>query len=196
MATPPVIGKTKLNLSEMMAIVVGYALASVIFRAFWPPAGVGAMRGTAAAVSFAWLGLAMSGPLILIKRGGARSSAHGRSALRARLTRMEKAWCAIGLYWIGLGLAAILVVRRGAIQLDIFFWVTMLPVLLPFAAWQPRVNREPIVGLADEILDEDPNLSRQRALQAEAGRWTQPAAIALVATWPVAWACMIGLGGR
>ena len=194
MATRPEHVGARLHLSEILALVGGYALASLFFRAFWPSTGLGLMRGVAATASFAWLGLAMSGPLILIQRGRFRKISHHAGGPASRRTRMETAWCLIGVYWIAVGLVGIPLIRRGLMGVDLLFWVLMFPASLSIIPLRPKKARpEGHAGLADDLLDSNPNGSSESTRQGESGGWTRWAAIVVVSTWPAAWGCMIAL---
>ena len=195
MVTRPELVGARLHLSEILALVGGYALASLFFRAFWPSTGLGATRGVAAAASFAWLGLAMSGPLILIQRGRFRKTSRHAGEPASRRTRMETAWCLIGAYWIAIGLVGIPLIRRGLMGVDLLFWVLMFPAVISIIIPpRPRkASREDSSGLADEHLDSHLNDSGPITREGESGRWTRGAAIVVVATWPAAWGCMIAL---
>jgi hypothetical protein len=90
-----------LHLLDLTALVAGYAMASLLVRAFWPSgssseAGVVVVLG----LVYLWLGLAMSGPLILaVRRRGSRDEP---AADPQSLSWAEMAWSIIGFYWIGL----------------------------------------------------------------------------------------------
>src|SRR3954464_14019162 len=56
-----------IHLLDLAAVVVGYSLASLLVRAFWPavePLAVPEL--SVIAIAFLWLGMAMSGPIILM----------------------------------------------------------------------------------------------------------------------------------
>jgi hypothetical protein len=189
-----------------MAIVLGYSLATILFRAFWP---VGEAFSSwivvvCAAIFYLWLGLAMSGPLILFFQGTGertdlpsqggriRSNAPGSrrllsadtvrqdperllsgpieprpQALPAR-TWAEIAWLIIGVYWIILG-AVVIPSRSRTFRVEdiVLFGLTPILATLLLRIFGPRPQ---------------PN------------GWTHPVAVALLATWPVAWLALILLG--
>ncbi len=109
---------------DLLGLVVGYALAALAVRALWP-AGV-TPRGPTLIVVFlfyGWLGLAMSGPFVLLRRTNDVDKVRrevSRPPKRARIgqplelrpeppprySRAESAWLLIGGYWIA---AAVLV---------------------------------------------------------------------------------------
>src|SRR4051812_48925126 len=57
----------RIQLLDVSALVVGYGMAAVLFRAFWPIGGVTVALGLFAVGFYLWLGLAMSGPLLLLR---------------------------------------------------------------------------------------------------------------------------------
>ena len=62
-----------LRLHDLVGLVVGYGMAALLARSFWP--GSRPLEGVPAvalALEFLWLGLAMSGPILLLldRRGG------------------------------------------------------------------------------------------------------------------------------
>jgi hypothetical protein len=167
----------RIDLMEVAAIVVGYGLAALLFRAFWPRAGVSLALAVFAIGFYLWLGLAMSGPLLLLRQrtpvqaaGGEQPSVPRRAGSR---TWAEIAWLLIGVYWIVLGVF-ILPVRLHSFR----FGDTVLFGAVPLAA-----------GLVMRLFGPRAPDSARPALP-----WTHHAAVALVATWPIAWLCLIVLG--
>ena len=57
----------RLQLLDLSALVVGYGMAAVLFRAFWPRGEVSPGILGFAIGFYVWLGLAMSGPLLLLR---------------------------------------------------------------------------------------------------------------------------------
>src|SRR4051812_29621485 len=98
------------HLLDLAAIVVGYGMASLLVRAFWPSGGRPPLAEAAVIVLvYAWLGLAMSGPLVLLIRRADPSAREveqgtgvGDNAATSGVTRTwaELAWLIIGFYWI------------------------------------------------------------------------------------------------
>ena len=66
--------RPRIRLIDLAAMVVGYGLAAILFRAFWPHTGVPPALGIFAVCFYIWLGLAMSGPLLLLRQ---RPTPHG-----------------------------------------------------------------------------------------------------------------------
>jgi hypothetical protein len=171
-------GTWRIDLVDGVAIVVGYGLAALLFRAFWPSAGVSPALGCFAIGFYCWLGLAMSGPLLLWRHGEVGEAAPeppgGRAAAGSR-TWAEIAWLVIGVYWIVLGVF-VLPLRLHDFRLGDTVLFGSVPLLtglvLRFFGPRPTHGRRP----------EDRR------------RWTHHAAVALLVTWPMAWVCLIVLG--
>src|SRR5437762_1798504 len=109
--TPPS-PRLRFQIQEILALIVGYGMAALFVRAFWPSSGLPRALGPAALVLYLWLGLAMSGPILLLRHreppprppDPQRSPAAPPVAAR---TWAEWAWLCIGVYWIILGLVLI-----------------------------------------------------------------------------------------
>ncbi len=88
----------RFQLLHVMGLVVGYGMAASLIRSQWSLSGLPTMPyGLLALVEFAWLGLAMSGPLLVgIDRKGL-----------TKRTGPELCWLMIGAYWIGLAIFSI-----------------------------------------------------------------------------------------
>ncbi|QEH36157.1 hypothetical protein OJF2_47170 [Aquisphaera giovannonii] len=173
-AAPP---EARLQLIDLAAVVVGYSLAAVLFRAFWPRSQVSPHLVAFASGFYLWLGMAMSGPLLLFRRRGeaapegpARAGAAASAA--DRRTWAENAWLVIGVYWIIMG-ALVLPGRLHAFR----FGDTILFGAMPLVA-----------SVAFRMF------GRRPVLPASAEAWTHLAAVALIVTWPFAWLCLIVVG--
>jgi hypothetical protein len=172
---------TRFYLLDATALVVGYGLASLLVRAYWPGPGSGTPSVwvvSTIGLVFLWLGLAMSGPVVLlIRRPPPAPEAPGDDPRPDPRTWAELAWMIIGFYWIGL---TVLVVPRrleGARLLD----SALLGVFPMLAALALRC-----VG---------PRRSWTSAGPGERGlTWTHRAGVALLITWPFAWVGLILLG--
>jgi hypothetical protein len=162
-------------------------MASLLIRTFWPTGGQPPPAEVAAiVVVYSWLGLAMSGPfLLLVGRpsgpagpgpvGGATRTPEDSAAINGSRTWAELAWLIIGFYWLGLMVLVVPVrLRRSPLQ-D----ATLLGVL-PIAA-----------ALVLRFLDR-----RSRPMRAgrDAPSWTHRAAVGLLITWPIAWVALILVG--
>lgn len=163
-----------LRLIDLLALVVGYGLASVLTRAFWPsfrslsPLGLLVLLG-----EFSWLGLAMSGPVLLALR---RSPSPEPSATRTEpstKTWAELAWLIIGYYWIGLTILVVPIRTHDSRLVD-----TAILGLFPFLA-----------AISLRFLG-----PRLRISSSTQPGWTHRAAILLLLTWPPAWLGLILLG--
>jgi hypothetical protein len=182
------------HLVDLCALVLGYGMASLLVRAFWPSGeGPTVVEAVVIGLFYSWLGLAMSGPLVLLFRrpasppvaseGGGEDQAAGAVPVKqapavpgAAHTWAELAWLIIGFYWIVLTVLAV-------------------PV---------RLNRSPLpdaalVGLfpiaAALILQRlDRRSRRPRPGPGDAPAWTHRAAVGLLLTWPLAWIALILLG--
>jgi hypothetical protein len=87
-----------LSLIDLAALVAGYAMASLLARAFWPMSGESeAAVFVVLGLAYLWLGLAMSGPLVLaVRRRGDRVDPAVNPP--EALTWAEMAWSIIGFY--------------------------------------------------------------------------------------------------
>jgi hypothetical protein len=171
-----------LQIQDVLALVVGYGMAALYFRAFWPTSGLPASLGLPALGLYLWLGLAMSGPVILLRHGPWRDPpdepAPGPSAASAPVasrTWAEWAWLLIGIYWIILGLFII-----PARLHEFRFADVVLFGSVPF-----------FVALALRLFG-----PRQPPRRAATSVWTHLAAVSLLAAWPIAWVCLIILCKR
>ncbi len=164
-------GGSGFHLLDIAALVVGYGLASMLIRAFLPGQNVrtiGAM--VAAGIVFTWLGLAMTGPIVLLLRRVEPDPNRPEEA--GSRTWAEVAWLVIGFYWTTLT-------------------VLIVPVRLP----ESRLMETAMLGLfpiaaAIGLRFFGPT---SLALRATAGSWTHRTALALLISWPVAWICLVAL---
>jgi hypothetical protein len=162
-----------LQLLDLSALVAGYGLASLLVRAYWPSAGM-ASTGEAVALTlvFLWLGLAMSGPVVLLLPHRAQPAPWARPD-PAPLTWAELAWLIIGFYWIGLTVLVVPARMANARLVD----TAVLGVFPVLAALVLRLFGR-----------------RRFGSRATGPAWTHRAAVGLLATWPVAWVALILLG--
>jgi hypothetical protein len=171
----------RIQLVDVAALVVGYGMAAVLFRAFWPKSGVTVALGLFAVGFYLWLGLAMSGPLLLLRRDPRTTQSPKSTPTKVpdphlgehrSRTWAEIAWLLIGVYWIVMGVFVL------PIRLESFrFGDTVLFGLVPIVA-----------GLVLRLFG--PKASPDYRAES----WTHRAAVGLLATWPVAWFCLIVLG--
>jgi hypothetical protein len=168
--------RLRFQIRDILAVVVGYGLAALFFRAFWPAGGPPGRLIAPAMALYAWLGLALSGPILLWRRGPRDPAAgptptSGPPPGTGSHTWAEWAWLFVGCYWIVLGLFIIPARLRDFGAGDVLVFG-----LVPIAA-----------ALC----------FRQIGSEAAARRktdWTHPAAVVLLLTWPLAWGCLVFVG--
>ncbi len=170
--------RLRIELVDVAALVAGYGLAAVLCRAFWPERGVSLGLGLFAVGFYLWLGLAMSGPLLLIRHRHGLPERRGADTANLATqapgrTWAEMAWLLIGVYWIVLGVF-VLPVRLGRFRYSdaVLFGLVPLAPALFFLIFGPRHN---LKGRASPS-------------------WTHFVACGLLWTWPIAWVCLIVLG--
>jgi hypothetical protein len=179
----------QLEIQDILALVVGYGMAALLFRAFWPIHPAWSMLGLPSAGLYLWLGMAMSGPIIFLRRrlSGPRHEATETASEnaveqplprrdgpghRSGTTWAERAWLLIGAYWIVLGIF-IIPARLHEFKLGDVILFGLAPVVVAIGL---RV-------LGPSGRGPDPIRS-----------WTHTTGIALLVTWPLAWICLIVLG--
>jgi hypothetical protein len=193
-STPP----RRFHLLDLAALVVGYGLASLAMRPFWPSGA----RPTPAEIAviasfFAWLGLAMSGPFVLLLHRPAEPIEEDEHRPEAGIgddhdptmvrpcTGAELAWMMIGIYWIFM--TVLLSAFRGdhtTIGNAVMGLFPLVGALGLFLGLFRAVRRG---GTRARARAEE---RRERLARA----WTHRAAIGLLLTWPVAWVALILLG--
>jgi hypothetical protein len=187
-----------LRLADLTAMVVGFGLAALLIRAFWRSDELPSpQEGVVLSLVYLWLGLAMSGPVVLLldrralpKRHAPTRQRIGQEPPRARLgakagpaeaaqtppdlsdahpryTRAELAWLSIGAYWIGMTLLVV-PARLNDTPLAL---VAVLQIMVVLALW--------VFG------------PRAQAAQGQESTWTHHLAVIVLASWPVAWIALI-----
>jgi hypothetical protein len=166
MTAPPT--PRPLRLLDLSAMVVAYGLAALLVRAFYPREGLPSHTATAmVAFVYAWLGLAMGGPMVLLLDRRSRVEPFDPND-RPRYTWAETAWLLIGGYWIGLAMFVV-------------------PSRLPI---NPLLGVFPIFGaLAIRLFGRSRPIPRDQP-----PGWTHSAAVVMLVTWPIAWLGMMALG--
>jgi hypothetical protein len=166
----------QIPLVDSLAVIVGYGMAAELFRACWPSSPPAPVLRLPIATLYIWIGMAMSGPPLLLWRGFARpavATQGTQSPQATRATWAETAWLLIGIYWIVIGLFLIPARLRGFQLTDtVLFGIIPFAVSLGFWLCRPRK--------ANESVPSHP--------------WTHTTAVVLLAMWPVAWFCLIVLG--
>jgi hypothetical protein len=162
------------HLLDASALVVGYGLASMLLRAYWSgsePPNVVELAVTV--VAFTWLGLAMSGPVVLLIRRPVDPPTEDHEAEPGARTWAELAWMIVGFYWIGMTILVVPIRMNGTRFHDSAI-LGLFPVLAAVYLWiaSPAKNR-PSGGAAV---------------------WTHRAGVLLLLTWPFAWIALIVLG--
>lgn len=165
--------KQGLHLLDLIAMVVGYSLASVLVRAFWPAMTDPSYPGFCMlGIAFLWLGMAMSGPIVML--GHRRPAPEpADSDMPEPRTWAELAWLIIGFYWIGLTI-----------------------LVVPVRLHQTRVLDSAVLGVFPVLAALGLRVFRP-ATNARGGPrryWTHEVAIGLLVTWPFAWVALIILG--
>jgi hypothetical protein len=166
------------HLLDLSALVVGYGMAALLIRAFWPSGEPPAFFEMAAiALCYLWLGLAMSGPVVLLIRRPAPAAREGnvRGSAAEPRSWAELAWLIIGFYWIVLTVLVVPVRLHRSPLHD----ATLIGVF-PVAA-----------ALVLRFFDRTAKHS-----QPDRGppAWTHHTAVGLLLTWPLAWIALILLG--
>jgi hypothetical protein len=162
-------------LVDGLALIVGYGMAAELFRACWPSRPPSPALTIPGVALYIWLGLALSGPVLLIWRGLARPPAGPSGVVSshpARATWAELAWLLIGLYWIVIGLLVIRA-RLQEFQLADTLLFGLIPFIVSLGFWLCRPKAS---------ADWQPSRG-----------WTHITAVVLLATWPIAWICLIVL---
>jgi hypothetical protein len=164
----------RFQIRDILALVVGYGMAALFFRAFWPVGGLPASLLLPAAALYAWMGLALSGPILLWRRrpsdpAGGESGPSASSRGMGSHTWAEWAWLFVGSYWIVLGLFVIPARLHGFGAGDVVLF-GMVPI---------------VAALVFRLVGSEATAARL------APGWTHPAAVWLLLTWPVAWGCLV-----
>lgn len=185
---PQLAERRRFAIRDLIAIIAGFALAAALLPIFWGNgSGLGHLDAALMLLIYGWLGLCMSGPLVLLlerrRRPAFRRPTPSRSppgrlaevgegprAIPSRYTRFERAWLAMGGYWLVVTALLLPNVTHDDL-LRIFLPILFLIALACLSAVLPR--RQPPAD-ADQA-------------------WTHRLAGVLLATWPLVWAVSIYL---
>lgn len=170
-------GRDEFHLLDGAALVVGYAVASMLIRAYWPDGEPPSVVETSAiGLVYLWLGFAMSGPVVLLIRRPLAVEP-GQDDRPEPRTWAELAWLIIGFYWIALTLIVVPARMQGARLLDTAA-LGVFPV---------------IASLVLRVVGPRQSWARSRP-RADRPSWTHRAGVVLLLTWPFAWVGLILLG--
>jgi hypothetical protein len=161
--------RSRFQIRDLLAMVVGYGMAAVFFRAFWPTGGPPGWLLAPSLTLYVWLGLALSGPVLLLRRGPRETGPDAPTPGVGTLTWAEWAWLFVGCYWIVLGLFVIPARLHGFRSGDVALF-GLVPTL---------------AALGFRLISPEATAARP------ASGWTHPAAVWLLLTWPVAWGCLV-----
>jgi hypothetical protein len=190
-----------LRIHDLVGLVVGYGMAALLARSFWPSSRpIEGVPAVALVLDFLWLGLAMSGPILLLldRRGSSLEKSKDKPRRRPRPGRLISAPEPVNEP-VGRGPArfknqeparytkaelAWMVIGGYWIALTMF----VVPALSVDTPWA-------LVGLLQIVAALGLWLVvPRRPTPAEiANAWTHTAASTLLWTWPVAWICLIVL---
>ncbi|MFO0907922.1 MAG: hypothetical protein U0794_06090 [Isosphaeraceae bacterium] len=169
----------QLSLLDVGALIAGYSLASLLVRVYWPDTGQTGptlWEFLLIALVFLWLGLAMSGPAVLLIHRPPVPDPEDDTLAEPR-TWAELAWMLIGFYWIGLTILVVPMRSNGARFVDSAV-LGVFPV---------------IAALVLRVVGPRQRWARARPAQDEP-TWTHRAGIVLLVTWPLTWIGLIVLG--
>ena len=167
--------RQRFHLLDAAAMMVGYSVASLLIREYWPQNETPRVWAVMViALVYLWLGLAMSGPVVLLIRRPVPNPDHPEEPSEPR-TWAELAWMLIGFYWIGLTLVVVPIRVQGGRFLDSAV-LGLFPVLA--ALLLRAFGMKAAKGIAGK------------------GRptWTHQVGVALLWSWPFAWMGLILLG--
>ena len=157
--------------------MVGYGMAALLCRAFWPASRPSLAFGLPAIAVYLWLGLAMSGPIILLRRSTVRGRRRGERAIRPlsrSITYLGRAGLASYRDLLDRGELDCHTGQAKRIQAGRHDLVRTVPL---------------VVALGMRVLGLDRTRRSDRARA-----WTHAVGVVLLMTWPIAWICLIVLG--
>jgi hypothetical protein len=171
---PMTSGSPGLRISDLAGLIVGFGLAATLVRSFWGSVEPESLpRAAALLVAFAWLGLAMSGPVVLLldRRPRPPPTPPPTSHPPSRYSSEETAWIVIGGYFVALTLFVVPARNRETPwSMILLIQVVAGAILL---VWLPFARR------------------RHARAEGTPPRWTRRAAVWMLLTWPAAWVALV-----
>jgi hypothetical protein len=167
------------RIRDLAGLVVGYGLAGFLLRSFLAaidPRGI--TESIELGTFYLWLGLAVSGPFVLLidGRGPAPPPPIPTTDPPSRYAPEELIWLGIGGYFLLIALVVVPTVSRGET------WIVARAILDATASGQAL-----IIGLGLAMCW---TLGRRKARPNPPG-WTRRAARLVLITWPVAWLVLV-----
>ena len=157
--------RIRIRLMDLIGLVVGYALAALLVRAFLRDHRFSThLDEILAVLVYTWLGLAMGGPMVLLLDGRSKPDAQNPNP-SFKMTWAETAWLLIGGYWIGLALFVI--PSRMPLNPLLGVFPILAVLAMRFFGRKSKTKTDPRPG------------------------WTHSLAVIVLITWPIAWFGMI-----
>ncbi len=188
-----------LRIHDLIGLVVGYGMAALLARSFWPSSRpFSGVSVVALIIDFVWLGLAMSGPVLLLldRRGGPSTKSLEKPRRPARPGRLISAQDAKPEP-VGRGPARLQVeepARYTKAELAWIliggYWIALTMFIVPaFSIDTPWA----LVGLFQIVVAVGlwVVVPRRSTPGEITNAWTHSAASILLWTWPFAWICLI-----
>jgi hypothetical protein len=188
-----------LRIHDLVGLVVGYGLAALLARSLGPGLRtIEAVPAVALVLGYIWLGLAMSGPVLLLldRRGSSGLQPREKPRRPARPGRLISAPEPAGEL-VGRGPASVQVdepprYTKAELAWMVIggYWIALTMFVVPAHSHE---TPWPLVGLLQFIaaLGLWLFVPRRTTPGEIAQGWTHKAASVLLWTWPFAWICMI-----
>lgn len=189
-----------LHLLDLVCLIIGFGLASLWVRAFWrAPDVLPVVWLPIIALLYAWLGLAMSGPIVLLlerRRGRPPREAGAGRHLTGSPPRSEDGTVELPggrpersapagsnlahrtraeVAWLAIGaywIGMTLIVVPSRVHDTPLAFIALFQIVAALALWV--IPRRPLLEAGGDGVS-----------------WTHHAAVLVLATWPVAWVAMI-----
>ena len=207
MVTPEPRRTKGLRLHDLIGLVVGYGMAALLTRSFWPRSKpLDGIPAIALAFEFGWLGLAMSGPIVLLldrrgpsrepvrrRRSRSRSQSQSRPPRPGRLiSSSEPVDPPIGQTPSTAPSESPPSFTRAELAWMVIgaYWIGLTMFVVPALSIDTPWA---IVGLLQVVaaLGLWVVVPKRTRPSVAAESWTHPAAVGLLATWPFAWIFLI-----